>query len=296
VPFSRRTGGDIHDAKSVREAARGCDGVFHCAGKVSRSHQDAEEMYRLHVEGTKSVLDGCEAAGVRRAVVASSSGTVAVSDAPGRVATEDDDAPIGLVARWPYYRAKLFAERAALARNGATLEVVCVNPSLLLGPEDLRGSSTQDVRLFLERRIPVVPAGGLSFVDARDAAQAMYLAMKLGKPGERYLVGACNLTFADFFGRLARVSNVPAPWLPMPRSRTIATFGASAVQRLATRAGLVGLAMGVDPVAAEMAQCFWYLDASKASRELGWVARDPNQTLFDTVQDLRARGVVWSET
>ena len=296
VPFSRSAGGDVCDTKSVREAARECDGVFHCAGKVSRSHDDAEEMYRLHVEGTKSVLDGCAAAGVRRAVVASSSGTVAVSETPGRVATEDDDAPIGLVARWPYYRAKLFAERAALARNGAALEVVCVNPSLLLGPGDLRGSSTRDVRLFLERRIPVVPAGGLSFVDARDAAQAMYLAMKVGKPGERYLVGACNLTLADFFARLARVSNVPAPWLPMPRSREVATFGASVVQRLATRAGLVGLAMGVDPVAAEMAQCFWYLDASKASRELGWTARDSNQTLFDTVQDLRARGVVWSET
>ena len=295
VPFSRRDGGDIHNTMRVREASRGCEGVFHCAGRVSRSQRDAEEMYRLHVEGTKSLLDGCVAAGVRRVVVASSSGTVAVSELPGRVATEEDDAPIGLVGRWPYYRAKLFAERAALARNGDALQVVCVNPSLLLGPGDSRGSSTQDVRLFLEGRIPVVPAGGLSFVDARDAAQAMYLAMKRGKPGERYLVGACNLTLADFFGRLARISNVPAPWLPMPRSRQVVTFGASVVQRLATRAGLAGLAMGIDPVAAEMAQCFWYLDSNKASRELGWTARDPNETLFDTVQDLRARGVVWSE-
>ena len=43
----------------------------------------------------------------------------------------------------------------------------------------------------------------------------------------------------------------------------------------------------------EMAQCFWYLDSSKAERELGWSARDPNATLLDTVEDLRARGVVW---
>ena len=296
VPFSRRDGGDIHDTTRIREASRGCDGAFHCAGKVSRSPRDAEEMYRLHVEGTKSLLDGCAASGVRRVVVASSSGTVAVSEVPGRVATEEDEAPIGLLGRWPYYRAKLFAERAALARNGDALQVVCVNPSLLLGPGDSRGSSTQDVRLFMEGRIPVVPAGGLSFVDARDAAEAMYLAMKRGRPGQRYLVGACNLTLADFFGRLARISNVPAPWLPMPRSRQVVTFGASVVQRLAARAGLAGLVMGIDPVAAEMAQCFWYLDANKASRELGWTARDPNETLFDTVQDLRARGVVWSET
>jgi dihydroflavonol-4-reductase len=42
-----------------------------------------------------------------------------------------------------------------------------------------------------------------------------------------------------------------------------------------------------------MAQCFWYLDAGKAERELGWKARDPGETLHDTVEDLRARGVVW---
>jgi dihydroflavonol-4-reductase len=42
-----------------------------------------------------------------------------------------------------------------------------------------------------------------------------------------------------------------------------------------------------------MAQCFWYVDAGKAERELAWRARDPNVTLHDTVEDLRARGVVW---
>jgi dihydroflavonol-4-reductase len=55
----------------------------------------------------------------------------------------------------------------------------------------------------------------------------------------------------------------------------------------------VGIAPPIDPVSFEMAQCFWYVDASKAERELGWKPRDPNTTLFDTVEDLRSRGVVW---
>ena len=46
-------------------------------------------------------------------------------------------------------------------------------------------------------------------------------------------------------------------------------------------------------VAVEMGQCFWYLDAAKARLELGWSPREPGATLFDTVADLRARGVVW---
>jgi dihydroflavonol-4-reductase len=289
VRFARSTGGDVLDAASVRAAAAGCAGAFHCAGKVSRRPEDAEELYRVHVEGTRTVLDACEAAGVPRVVVASTSGTVAVSETADPVATENDAAPIGLIARWPYYRAKLFAERASLERVGR-LEVVCVNPSLLLGPGDVNGSSTEDVRLFLERAVPAVPAGGLSFVDARDAASALRLAMDRGRPRERYLVGACNLTVRDFFGRLGRVSGVRAPWLPIPRSRELARAGAAWVDRVAAR---TGFRTSIDPVSVEMGQCFWYLDSTKAERELGGAARDPNATLLDTVEDLRARGVVW---
>lgn len=290
VRFARSTGGDVLDAASVRAAAGGCAGAFHCAGKVSRKPSDAEELYRVHVEGTRTVLDACEAAGVRRVVLASTSGTVAVSESADRIGREDDEAPIGVVGRWPYYRSKVFAERAALARSSERLEVVSVNPSLALGPGDVNGSSTEDVRLFLEGAIPAVPAGGLSFVDARDAAEAMRLAMERGRPGERYLVGAMNLTVREFFAKLARISGVRAPWLPLPRSRALARSGAAWVDRLATRAGFRA---PVDPVSVEMAQCFWYLDAGKAESELGWTARDPNATLHDTVEDLRTRGVVW---
>jgi hypothetical protein len=43
----------------------------------------------------------------------------------------------------------------------------------------------------------------------------------------------------------------------------------------------------------DVAQHFWFVDWSKAARELGFAPRDPTMTLHDTVTDLRARGVVW---
>jgi dihydroflavonol-4-reductase len=227
---------------------------------------------------------------VKRVVVASTSGTVAVSAREDFVATEEDEAPIALIGRWPYYRAKLFAERAALAQNGPDFSVICVNPTLLLGPGDLRGSSTEDVRLFLERRIPAVPPGGLSFVDVRDAAEAMCLALEKGVPGARYLIGACNLTVRDFFARLAHVSGVRAPWVPVPKAPELGRAVAGVLGKLGQR---LGVPLPVDPASLDMAQHYWYLDASRAERELGFRPRDPLATLADTVQDLRARGVVW---
>jgi nucleoside-diphosphate-sugar epimerase len=53
------------------------------------------------------------------------------------------------------------------------------------------------------------------------------------------------------------------------------------------------LDVGMDPVGVELAQYYWYLDASLAERDLGWTPRDPSQTLADTIEDLRARRVVW---
>jgi dihydroflavonol-4-reductase len=303
VPFSRSHGGDVLDLPAVAKAVEGCAGVFHCAGKVSRKPADAEMLYRLHVEGTRNVLTASSAAHVRRVVVASTSGTMAVSEDADHLATEDDETGVARAARlaskWPYYRSKIFAERAALERNHAShgngepadaFEVLCVNPSLLLGPGDLRGSSTEDVRLLLEGKVPAAPAGGLSFVDVRDAADAMVLAMERGRPGERYLLGACNLTVRDFLERLARIAGVKAPWIPLPSSRRLAAAGARWLETMSSR---VGLSPPVDAVSVEMAQCFWYVDASKAERELGWQPRDANTTLFDTVEDLRSRGLVW---
>ena len=161
--------------------------------------------------GRKTVLDACEAAGVRRVVVASTSGTVAVSEDPEHVATEDDAAPIGLIARWPYYRAKLFAERAALERERGGLEVVSREPEAAARPG--RRARLVDRRTCASSsraRVPAVPARRpLVRRRARRGGGDAASRWSAARPGERYLVGACNLTVREFFARLARVSGVP---------------------------------------------------------------------------------------
>lgn len=284
--------GDVLDHESVQNAANGCEIGLHCAGFVSRRPQDAEELYKVHVTGTKTVLQACKAVGIRRAVVASTSGVVAVSEDPRFIANEGSETPVTLLQRWPYYRAKLFAERVAFEQATPDFDVLCINPTLLLGPGDMRGSSSEDVKAFLERKLPLVPPGGLSFVDARDAAIGMWLAALKGKPGQRYLLGACNLTVREFFGRLERTSGVRGPVIAMPRAPTATRAG---LDWLSVQAEKFGLKLPVDPVSVDLAQYFWYLDASKAEDELGWEPRDPLLTLSETVRDLRDRGVVWPE-
>jgi dihydroflavonol-4-reductase len=281
---------DVLNEEEVTASARGVDGAFLVTGRVSRDRDDAELLHRDNVLGTEAALRALKAAGVKRVVVASTSGTLAVSREPERIADESCRAPLEIIARWPYYRTKLYAEKAALdANRPGELEVVVVNPSLLLGPGDLRESSTGDVRLFLERSIPAVPAGGMAFVDARDAALGLLLAFERGRAGERYLLNAKNLTIAAFFQRLERISGVKGPLLRMPSSRPLAL----GMNQLFTKAvEAIGGRAPVDQVSVEMAQYFWYCSAEKAERELGFVARDPGETIRDTIDDLVKRKVV----
>ncbi len=277
--------GDVLGGDELMEALDGVSAVFHLAGAVSRDPGDAQRMMRLHVDGTRRVLELMAAAGVRRMVLASTSGTVGVSKQEEIL---DETAPYAeqIVAGWPYYASKIYQERLAF-EHGARLgiEVVAVNPSLLLGPGDRRLSSTGDVRKLMKRQVPVVPKGGINFVDARDAAEATANALEQGRAGERYLLGGPNWTMKEFFARVGRVANVAPPRISLPARWN--KWGASVVEELYRWRGQEP---PVDRISVEMSECFWWIDSKKAAAEIGFTARDPQLTLVDTVGYLR-RGV-----
>jgi dihydroflavonol-4-reductase len=277
----------IEDAEAVRRALEGVEVVYHLAGQVSFDADDPAALYRLHVEGTRRLLEACAAAGVSRVVLASSSGTIGVSREQ-RTATEDDDYPIAAVAGWPYYLSKIYQEKTALRIHRDTgLPVVVLNPSLLLGPGDARLSSTDVVFKFLARRIPAMPSGGLSFVDVRDAARAFAAALHRGRPGERYLLGGANMTFADFFGRLSRLSGVAPPSVRLPGGTGV--LGARLLEKFHQWRQSEA---PISSAEVEMGERWWWIDSSKAARELDFAPRDPQETLFETVRylDERFRG------
>ncbi len=269
--------GDVLDKESVARALQGREGVYHLAGLVSRDPADARKMYDLHVGGTRNLLEAAEKAGVKRVVLASSSGTIGVSRTR-RVATEEDDYPIEAVGRWPYYLSKIYEEKIALEHARRGLEVVVLNPSLLLGPGDARMSSTQDVFRFLMGRIPVMPRGGISFVDVRDAAQAFVAALTRGNSGERHLIGAANWEFTEFFARLGRIAHKPPPVFRLPSPVKIA--GAHFLERLARKQGREPDLPASD---VEMGECWFFIDSAKSERLLGFRPRDPLETLSETV-------------
>ena len=142
-----------------------------------------------------------------------------------------------------------------------------LNPSLLLGPGDDRLSSTRLVLQFLGREITISPTGGLNFVDARDAAAAFPVAMEKGVPGERYLLGGTNWTFAELFGRLERLTKVPGPLI---KGRGKLPVLAAHAQAAFFRRW--GKSPPFEPASVDMASHYWSLDIAKAPRAPGFPA------------------------
>ncbi len=276
--------GDIADADAVNAAVAGCPRIYHLAGVVERSPADPWMAYRTHVEGTRNVCEAMRRHGAERCVAVSSSGTIAVGKTP-EPANENSPYTHEIVKRWPYYLSKIYQEKQALwhYRRHKT-PIVIVNPSLLLGPGDDRGSSTDDVRLFLAGQIQALPTGGLNLVDARDAAAGIAAAMEKGRLGERYLLGGENLTFHEWIRLTARLSGVAAPKFMLPEAA--ARAGAALLRKLYP---LWGGKFEPDDESIRMSSLFWYCDTSKARRELGFAARPTEETMRDTIDDIRRR-------
>lgn len=277
--------GDVTNPADVERAVTGCGRIFHLAGLVSRDPADAPKLHRIHVDGTRSLLEVAKKQGVERVLIASSSGTIAVSRGP-KVHDETSGYKDAEVARWAYYTSKIAEEKLALEFHASTkLPIVVVNPSLLLGPGDERQSSTGDIVDFLEGQVLSLPTGGLNFVDARDCAAGVAAAMERGRPGERYLLGgAANWTCAEFTRHLAKLAGRRAPAFYSPT--WLSLLSAPALRKIMP---LVGRRFTIDDETIEMSGMFWYCDSGKARRELAFTTRDPLETLRDTLEDIYRR-------
>jgi nucleoside-diphosphate-sugar epimerase len=151
--------GSITDRLSLTRAVDGADGVVHLAAKVSLTGRP-HEFRAVNVEGTRSLLDAAETAGVTRFVQVSSPSVAYAGAALAGVGAEPADPRR---ARGDYARTKAEGELLSLARDSATMHVVAIRPHLVWGPGD-----TQLVARIVDRarrgRLPLLD-GGTALID-----------------------------------------------------------------------------------------------------------------------------------
>jgi nucleoside-diphosphate-sugar epimerase len=121
--------GDLRDAQSLARAVEGCDYVFHCGALVS-DWATTQEIICTNVDGTRSLLEACVDASVRRFVHLS---TTDVYGYPGGVAIEEAYAPTRF-RNW-YAQTKLDAEaEVRRVEQAKALDAVVLRPATVYGP------------------------------------------------------------------------------------------------------------------------------------------------------------------
>src|SRR6185369_10951775 len=114
--------GSLTSTEDVAGAVEGIESIYHLAGKVSRNPDEKREMYAIHVDGTRILCEAAKRAGVRRIVLASTSGTIAITKTGKEIPNETWPTPMEICSRWPYYASKVYQEQTAIQSCGDKVE------------------------------------------------------------------------------------------------------------------------------------------------------------------------------
>jgi putative CocE/NonD family hydrolase len=283
LPLQRMEGDLLDGTERLADAMAGCQGVFHLAA-ITSMWAPRELTFKVNVGGTRRVLEACLKAGVTRLIFCGSASSYQFGtlEAPG-----DEDGPFPEAYRGVAYMESKY-EALQLVKGYVRdrgLDAVIVAPTFMLGDLDARPSSGELVRQFIRREMSVTTRGGRNFAYAPDVATAVVNAIEKGRRGESYLLGGVNLTYRDFFSRVAEQAGLEPPTHTLPEAAVLA---AGAVGSLASK--LTGKAAALNYTLARLSACGTYYSSEKAIRELDLPQTPIEAAIADTIKSLLRYG------
>ena len=281
-----RAQADLNDAEALKRACDGCQVVFHAAAKADYwKDNDQEALFRINVDGTRNVLRAAQSAAVERVIFTSSASAVGIR--PG-AELADESVPFNLPPRRFWYAwSKVKAEEAAAEFAADGLDVVILNPTVIIGPGDINViSGTFIIETARWQWALPMSSGGLAVIDVRDAAQAHVNAIDRGRRGERYILNTANYAYQEWFRMIAAAAGVRPPifsapdWMLEPTAQVI-EWG----RRL-------GLRTPIDANQMRLGGTCVYFDGRKAYDELFTPQIDIETSLKETFQWYAERGYI----
>jgi UDP-glucose 4-epimerase len=221
--------GDLRDAAYVEEAVRGVEVIFHEGAFVSvpQSMEEPQTCFDVNITGTSRLFDAARAAGVRRAVVASSAAVYGNSDAFPLI---EETLPQPLS---PYAVSKRVKEMYAELFTGSFgLQVVALRYFNVYGPRQRPDSMyAAAVPIFARRLLDGKPVtvygdGGQTrdLINVHDVVRANLVASEHPNAAGR-IFNVCTgvetrlLDLLDVMYEL--IPNVPPPQFTAPRAGDI---------------------------------------------------------------------------
>ncbi|HOY41150.1 MAG TPA: NAD-dependent epimerase/dehydratase family protein [Chitinophagales bacterium] len=201
--------GDILDVPSLEIAMDGIEKIYHSAAVIGYDDSFYDSMYKCNIEGTANVVNVALTKGIKKLLHVSS--IAAIGGKPNDLISED--------TKWEknewtthYGITKMLAEREVWRAEQEGLEVVVVNPGIILGSSSNENKATMRVfKRIACGKMPFYSNGTNGFIDVRDVAKICIQLMNSPIHSERFILINQNLSFKDYFERIAKRLNVQPP-------------------------------------------------------------------------------------
>lgn len=206
--------GDIRDVPALKKVMEGVTWVIHTAAALPLYSE--QDIMTTDVDGTRNVMTAAHEAGVKRAVMISST---AVYGIPDHHPLYETDRLIGV---GPYGRAKIMAEEQCFEVRKKGLCIPIIRPKSFIGPERLGVFALFYDWALTGHGFPMIGSGRnrYQFLDVEDLCEAIWLTLTLdeAKVNDTFNIGAKEFTtmredyqaVLDVAGHGKKISGFPA--------------------------------------------------------------------------------------
>jgi dihydroflavonol-4-reductase len=281
--------GDIRDQYSVKKAMSGVRTVYHLASYVHLWYVKPNEVYDINWTGSKNIFQAALEEGVDKVVYTN---TAAILKGGTKERPSNEESVLGLDKMPGHYaRSKWLGYEEALKYVKAGLPVSIVSLTTPVGDGDCNLTPPGKMILdYLNGRLPGYIDTVINYIDVEDVAAGHLLAEENARIGERYILGAVNLTLDEVFGMLSRIAGKPRLTIKFPAALflPLGFISQKMCQWVTHKEPLVpweGLRLGGKPFA---------FDCSKAVRELGLPQSDIETAFRKSVDWFYSKGYVKS--
>lgn len=262
---------DINDPVAVREALHGATGVIHTAAIVSFNPRNKKKIFRVNVEGTRTLVDASLELGLSRFAHVSS--VAALGRQKNQTTLAEDNKWVDSSLNSVYGESKYYAELEVFRAQEEGLSTVMVNPSVILAPANWNNSSAKLFKYVWDEK-PFYINGSLNYVDVRDVASLLIQLYDAPVQGERFIVSAGNMPFKTFFDKIAGQFNKKPPHVKL---------GKTFLQVMARLENFRTLFTSAEPLittdTARLADTFFLYDNQKVRKALGYEFQTIDSTL-----------------
>lgn len=198
---------DITDIPSLISTFKNVTNVYHCAALISFDPKDYNNLLAINIEGTANIVNLCISNNIKKLCYVSSIATIGEATMSAN-----------LIAENTYWNPEVEHSDYAITKYGAEMEVwrasqegldvIIVNPGIILGPGFWNTGSGSLFKRIYKHRNQFSTKGVTGYVDVIDVVNAMVSLMKSSFKNERYILVTENISFHLFFNKVASALQV----------------------------------------------------------------------------------------